>query len=55
MVMRGTRYFTGYSFSEKRELAARYITIKAAGAVAHKIANETGTQVRVVLAARHIK
>lgn len=55
MVMRGTRYWTGYSFTEKRELAARYMTVKAAGKMANRLANKTGTQVKVVLAARHLK
>ena len=55
MIMRSNRYFTGYSFSKRRDLAARYITIDAAAAVANKIAMETNTSVKVVLAARHVK
>lgn len=55
MVMRGLRYWTGYGFSEKRALAARYASVKAAAVMAQKLATKTNTPVKVVLAARHLK
>lgn len=47
-VMRGARYFTGYSFSQQKGLAVHYTSIGAAKAAAQKLANKTGTAIRIV-------
>jgi hypothetical protein len=47
-IMRGARYFTGYSFSKQKRLAVHYTSVGAAKAAAQKLADKTGTAVRVV-------
>jgi len=46
--MRGKRYFTGYSFSQQKALAVRYVTLNAAKAAAQKLADRTGSNIRIV-------
>jgi len=48
LIMRGKRYFTGYSFSQQKALAVRYVTLNAAKAAAQKLADRTGSNIRIV-------
>lgn len=47
-VMRGARYFTGYSFSKERRLAVHYTSVGAAKAAAQKLADKTGSNIRII-------
>jgi hypothetical protein len=47
-VMRSSRYFTGYSFSKQKQLAVRYVSLGAAKAAAQKLADKTGSNIRIV-------
>lgn len=48
LIMRGKRYFTGYSFSQQKALAVRYVSLGAAKAAAQKLADRTGSDIRIV-------
>lgn len=48
LVMRSSRYFTGYSFSTQKNLAVHYTSLGAAKAAAQKLADKTGSDIRIV-------
>jgi len=47
MIQRGSRYFTGYSFSTRKELGVRYASLKGAKTAAQKLADATGSDIRI--------
>lgn len=48
LVCRGSRYFTGYSFSGQKNLAVRFTSLGAAKTAAQKLADKTGSNIRIV-------